>query len=648
MDSMAWDSMHRAAVDRHMAGHLDEAEGIYRNILAGKPDHAPTLHRLGCLMFHRGKMDHAMELIQQSVRINPNDFGAWHNLGEVFRTIQQHEQAAEAYQHALAQNNGFSRSRVSLGKSLFKLGRYEDALKQWLVAAEKDAANADLWFDIGTAYQMRKMIDQAKAAFEMALKFNPRHALAWNNLGWIHQEAFALDEAAMCYTRSIESNPQFAPALSNLGMAMVDFGEIESGMQWIVKSINLEPDNQTFWSNYLYAMHFVPGVVVKDLLREHRWWSDRLAGRCRQYAESPNNRDPDRRLRVGFVSGDFRSHTVAGYILPLFRELDRKQVEVFCYNNTLLEDSSTVKCRELADHWVDTVGLDDDRLADRIKSDAIDILVDLSCHTAGNRLPVFARKPAPVQVSWLGYPSTTGLKAMDWRLSDGWIDPVGQHDEDYVEKTVRLKTYWAIDPMDNAAEVGESPFVQNGFVTFGCLCQSKKINGEMVRTFAEILESAPGSRMIILGRCKRTRERIMRGMGQLAGRVEFMEQTGREAYFRTLGRIDVVLDTFPYNGPSTAIDALWMGAPVVSLAGVLGVGRGTQSVLNTLGQGDWVGKTREEYIKIALDLAGDRARLASLRQELRGRMLASPLTDVGAFARDMEQAFREMWRQWVK
>ncbi len=409
-----------------------------------------------------------------------------------------------------------------------------------------------------------------------------------------------------------------------------------------------------FWeaaSNRLVILHFRPESDAQTLLAEHRRWAGQyaapLAAEIRYHA---NDRTPDRRLRVGFLSPDFRNHPVGQLLGPLFTHHDRRASAFFAYSDVRTADRLTEKLRRLAHHWCDCVGLSDAHLADRIRIDRIDVLVDLAQHTAGNRLLVFARKPAPVQVTMLGMPSTTGLAAIDYRLTDPFLDPPGFGDGDYTEQSVRLPhCFWCYEPAAGTPPVGALPARSRGHVTFGCLNQLAKLSGPALELWATILRAASDTRLVLHAAPGGQRDAVLARLGEdgvAPHRVEFAASVTHAQYLARYHDLDLCLDPFPYNGGTTTMDALWMGVPVVTLAGRTAVGRGGVSILSNVGLPELIARTPEQYVAIAAALAADRERLAQLRNGLRERMMSSPLMDGKQYAADVEAAFRRMWRTW--
>jgi protein O-GlcNAc transferase len=392
-------------------------------------------------------------------------------------------------------------------------------------------------------------------------------------------------------------------------------------------------------------MHFHPGYDAQALLAAHREWA-------RQYADPlaagigphANDRAPDRPLRIGYVSPDFRTHPVGRFVAPLL-ESHSASVSVYCYSSVSVPDETTERCRAVS-VWCDARNFSDRQLADQIREDGIDILVDLSMHVIGNRLLTFARKPAPVQVTYLAYCGTTGLGTMDYRLTDGYFDPPGT-DDDYTERSIRLPhSYWCYEAPENSPYVGPLPARRNGFVTFGCLNNFAKVSVPTLEAWARVLQAVPGSRLLIHAQEGTHRDRVrifFSHAGVDPDRVQFVKGMPLLDYLHLHNLIDIALDPFPYAGGTTTLDALWMGVPVVTLAGRTAVGRGGVSILSNVGLPELIARTPDEYVDIAALLAADQARLVALRGGLRPCLRASPVMNAAGFARDLEAAYREMW-----
>jgi predicted O-linked N-acetylglucosamine transferase (SPINDLY family) len=352
---------------------------------------------------------------------------------------------------------------------------------------------------------------------------------------------------------------------------------------------------------------------------------------------------------VGYVSSHFRDHVVGRNLMPLLREHDRSALDVICYSNNRSNDALTEQFRRLATGWRDIPAMTDDAVAQLILADEIDILVDTTLHMDGNRLLVFARRPAPVQVTFAGYPGSTGLETMDYRLTDVHLDPPGLHDAAYVESSWRLPdTFWCYDPLGIDVAVSELPARARGYVTFGCFNNFSKLNDRVLSLWARVLAALPGSRLLLLAHEGSHRQHacdVLSDRGVEPDRVEFASYRPRERYLELFRQIDLSLDTLPYNGHTTSLDSLFMGVPVVTLVGGTVVGRASASQLTNLRLQELIARTPDEYVAVAGALAEDLPRLDALRSSLRQRMQRSALMDAPRFARGVEAAYRQMWRR---
>lgn len=387
------------------------------------------------------------------------------------------------------------------------------------------------------------------------------------------------------------------------------------------------------------------------LAREHARWNEQHAESLAPLQRYPNTPEPDRRLRIGFVSPNFRLHPVGRFLLPLFTARNRGDVEFFCYASVARADNMTGRFRAASDGWRDVAGVTDEALADLVRLDRIDVLVDLDCHMIENRLLVFARKPAPVQVTYLAYCSTTGLRAMDYRLTDPFLDAADEP-QCYSEESISLaETYWCYEPLPGLPPVGPLPALHRGHVTFGSLNSFCKVSPGAMRAWRDVFQQLPGAKLVLHASPGSHRE-VVRTVfaegGVDPGRIEFVGLCPPAEHFQRYQAIDIGLDPFPYAGGTTTCDALWMGVPVVSLAGATAVGRGGLSILSNAGLPRLVAHTTEESVRLCVDLATDLPHLATLRSGLRDRMIASPLMNASRFAGHVEAAFREMWRGWCR
>jgi protein O-GlcNAc transferase len=526
-------------------------------------------------------------------------------------------------------------------------GIYRQILAMWPRDAQSHC-------NLGLALLSMGRPDEAQESLELALQYSANspaiEAAAYLNLGLLHQEAGRMDEAESNYRLALARNPNQGMAWNNLGLVCFRTGRIGEALAHLDQAQRLEPQNAMYASNRVFFMHFQAGVEEQALRGALDQWRRAIVdARGIRYMTHTRARYPAKRLKVGYVSPDLREHPVGRFMLPLIAAHDPRVVDVHCYADVAVRDRISGEIAGKCGHWRNTQGMSDEQVADTIRRDEIDILIDLSMHMDRNRLLVFARKPAPVQVTYLAYVSTTGLEAIDYRLTDAYLDPPGTEGGRYTEESVRLPRYWCYAAAPEAPEVGELPALKRGYVTFGCLNNFCKVNDGVLEAWAQVLKGVPGSRLLVHAPEGNHRERVWRmleGMGVARARCEFAGSMTLTEYYERYQRIDVALDPFPYAGGTTTCDALWMGVPVVTLRGERAVGRGGVSILSSLGVPQWIARTREEYVEIARGLAGEVAWLAEWRRSLREQMRRSPLMDAADFARGFEEALRGMWRAW--
>jgi predicted O-linked N-acetylglucosamine transferase (SPINDLY family) len=456
-----------------------------------------------------------------------------------------------------------------------------------------------------------------------------------------------LDRAEALLNQAIAVQPGLAALHDNLGSVRKDAGELGAAIASFRKALELDPSAAGTHSNLVYALSF-QSAEPAPILAEARLWSERhAAGMNVGPRRATPSRDPEKRLRIAYVSPDFRDHCQSLFTIPLLSHHDRAAHEIFCYSSVERPDSFTQRLAAEASVWRDVRRADDAALAQMVRADGIDILVDLTMHMGNGRPLLFARKPAPVQVAWLAYPGTTGLTAIDYRISDPRLDPEGG-EEPYVERTWRLPdSFWCYDPLTRAPEEGPLPALAHGRLTFGCLNNPCKLTDGTLQLWGDVMRAVPEARLLLMAREGRQRDLLhgrLAAVGVAAARVEFVPYRPRAEYLRTYQEIDVGLDTLPYNGHTTSLDSLWMGVPVISRIGRTCVGRGGLSQLVQVGLPELATGTDAAFTAAAVALAGDLPRLAALRAGLRARLERSPLMDAPRFARNLEAAFRAMWR----
>jgi protein O-GlcNAc transferase len=577
------------------------------------------------------------------------------SVNKIFALAVRHHQAGKiedaiaAYRAVIDLKPDCVEAYCNMGMACWSAGRTDEAIAALNRAIELRPDFAGVHNNLGSALLSKGMLNESVSAFERAIQLKPDLAEAHINLATALIAQHRLDEAIASCRRGIALRPDIAEAYNNLGIAQKETGRLDEAIESFGRAVQIKPDYFEAHSNRLLAMMYSPSLSAETIFAEHRAWGDRHALRFgNSIATHANDRSPERRLRIGYVSADFCRHPVGYFILPLLENHDHSRFEIFCYSSVRGPDDVTERARRSCDVWRNALGTSDANLAKQISDDRIDILVDLVGHTSYGRLMVFARKPAPVQVTYLGYPNTTGMSAMDYRVTDSLADPVGMTDAINVEKLWRLDgCAWCYEPREGMPQIGKKTA---GPVTFGSLNAHSKINQPLVELWAELLRAVPGSRMLVKS-MSAGESSAQRGLREMFGRMEIsadrVEMIGRiadaRAHLEHYNRIDVALDTFPYHGTTTTCEALWMGVPVVSTAGKAHVSRVGLSLLTTVGLADLVAKDRTEYVRIATEWAGDPARRAEFARTIRERMSASRLMNAKAFAADMEKGYRAMW-----
>jgi len=542
--------------------------------------------------------------------------------------------------------------QLETGLSHHRAGRLAEAERIYRQVLAQQPDHADALHLLGVLAGRTGRLDVAVELIRRAIAIWPTGASYHCNLGNALRSTGQIEQARESYRQAILLAPDFAEAHCNLGNVLKDMGRFDEAIAAFRQAIRLEPGLAGAHSNLILTLHYHPGYDAKMIQEELRLWNQQHAEPLEKFIRPhSNSRDPDRRLRIGYVSPGFGDHPLGWFLLPLLANHDHQCVEVFAYARVPVPDTMTKRLRAHTDAWRDVVGLSDAQAADLIRQDRIDVLVDLALHTGDNCLPVFAHKPAPVQVTYLAYAGSSGLTTMDYRMSDPYLDPPGEDESFYSERTIRLpQTFWCYQPPVDLP-LQPPPALENGFITLGCLNNFCKVNEPLLSLWARVLESAPHSRLLLHAYEGSHRQRVLDHLQRESidpQRVSFVAKAPLAAYFERYHSIDIALDTLPYGGGTTTCDALWMGVPVVSLAGKMAVGRAGSSILSNVGVPELIARTPQQYVQIATDLAKDLPRLAELRRTLRGRMEASPLMDAPRFARNIETAYRQMWRNWCE
>jgi protein O-GlcNAc transferase len=634
-------------------GRLDEAVACYERVLALKPEDAEVHNNLGNALLDQGRFDGAAARYERALALRPDYADAQYNLANVRQGQGRLDEAVEGYERAVALRPDHFETHNNLGNALMARGELDAAAAQYERALALRPDDAEANTNLGIVFRGQHKLDGATALFERALAARPDFAQAHYNLGLALAERGRLDEAMARYDHALALKPDYAEAHNALGLTLMGQGKVEAAVARYRRALDRKPDYGVARDNLLLCLNYSDWPAA-DIFAEHRRWDEVHGGAPPAPAVHLNDRDPDRRLRVGYVSGDFKRHSVAWFLGPLLSAHDAKAVEVYGYAEVARPDQTTERLKGLAHHWRSSVGMSDQALAERIRADRIDILVDLAGHTANNRLTMFARKPAPVQVSWLGYPNTTGLSAIDYRLVDAVTDPEGAAEAWASETLVRLDDgFLCYGPPPAAPEPAPPPGFADGAVTFGSFNNPSKLSAATLDAWAKVLARTPNARLLLKGGSlgdESTRAQFHAWFADRGVAPERLRLRGPTAdpadHLAVYNEVDIALDPFPYNGTTTTCEALWMGAPVVTLLGERHAGRVGASLLTQVGLADLVAGDVEAYVEIAARLAGDRVRLTEIRRSLRPVMAASSLCDGPAFARKIEGAYRRMWARW--
>lgn len=603
-------------------GLFEDAIINLRKAIALNPSDVSTLNNLAAALSKSGHHQEAIKYYRQALEISPDQPEIHSNLGVVLKTLGRHHEAIESYRRALSSNPNFAEAKSNLGLVLQQLGRVSEAL----------------------------------ACYTKALEIDPNCVDAANNLGVLQQQTGQLDAATNTLRRLLERFPDNVDAISNLASVLGDQGKLGEAAATYRRAIAIKPDHTIARSNLLFIHNYLADASAAELFREATDFGKVL---LREPVEATRptqtTPDPERRLRIGFVSADLRQHPVGYFaegVLAALHKTTAGRIELFAYSNYWQMDATAERIKACCTEWRMVRPLNDEQLAQRIRDDKIDILFDLSGHTCDNRLPMFARKPAPIQVTWLGYFATTGVREIDYLLADPWTLPETE-EKHFTETIWRLpETRLCFTPPAAEIDVAPLPANENGYVTFGCFNNLTKINDQVVGVWSDILDSIPDARLMLKAfqlKEPSVRAEILKRFaahGIDEKRLILDTYVARENYLAAYQKIDIALDPFPYPGGTTTVEALWMGIPVLTLEGQSFLGRQGVGLLMNAGLANWVASDTKDYVELAIAHANNLNELATLRAHLRDQALASPIFDAPRFAYHFEEALRGMWRNW--
>ena len=640
-------------LQEHQRGALEAAQVIYQGVLDDDPGNADAYHFLGLIAHQQQNFKTAVTFIQKAIA-GDNARPTFHfNLGAAQLASGGTEAARASYERAAIFKPDWPEAHFNAGSLAGQMNDAEQALSSLTRAIELRENYAEAHSSLAAVLNILNRSAEAKVSASRALQLDPELAEAWINLGNAEDKLGDLSAAEAAHRQSIKANPANASGYYNLGNTLADMWQQTEAIRYFRKALEISPGFENAQDNLLLNLLYDPNATEASLLHESMSCEKQLSLTSAQ-ADHNNVRQPDRPLHIGYVSPDFRTHSCAYFLEALFRHHDRVQFVIFAYANVAQPDKTSSRFQEMADHWHNISGMSDEAAVQLIVANKIDVLVDLAGRSKNHRLGIFRRKPAPIQISWLGYPGTTGVPAIDYRITDTTADPIGLADEHHAETLLRLDGgFHCYTPPDPSPKPAPSPVNRNGYVTFGSFNNLAKVSEYTIAIWSDILRKTPQSVLLLkslsLG-SRETRDTILAAFnarGIDANRIKLMgwipkSETPLAAYHQ----IDIALDTFPYNGTTTTFEALWMGVPVVTVSGSRHAGRVGASILGALDLGDLVALTTTDYIESCTSLARDTKKLNSLRHSLRTRLRNSTLMDGLGFTRKMEEALRQTWQSW--
>jgi len=658
----------------------EEATPLLRTAIEAAPELCEAHFELGLALLLQQQAALSEKHFERTLDLDPGHQLARLNLGNAHHNQGRFEAALDHYRLSLAAGPPSAMGFNNIGRALQNLGRVEEAIAAYKQGLELSPTNRRLLGNLESAYEQRPEatisacsepgsvetqlehskslrkqgdLEGAVQAAQQALELDPGAAWAHFHLGAARQEQGRHHDAVNAFKAAIASDPRFSSAYSNLAGALKSLGLLEPALEHWRQAVAISPEYPAANSNLLLCLNYQANFSATEVSRAHRAWGQAVTKRAGEPTEHDNDRTADRRLRVGYLSPDLFHHPVAAFLEPILAAHDSEAVEVTCYASSSQDDEVTCRLREHAHHWRRVQDLKEPALEAAIRADGIDILFDLSGHTGGSRLGLFSRKPAPVQVSYIGYPNTTGLEAIDWRITDHHADPAGMTESLHTERLARLPhSFLCYAAPEAAPEVRTARYRSAGYFDFACFNNLIKIGPSVVSAWARILIAAPKSRLLIKNAAladSQVRQRVEKQFSELGvspDRLQLMGRVGRTTHLNLYNQVGLNLDTFPYNGTATTFEASWMGVPTLTLAGDRHAGRvGVSHNLN-LELPELVTGTLDGYIAQAVELASDQSCLRQIKFGLRERLSDSPLMDRVGTTRALEEALRNMWRGW--
>jgi len=631
------------------SGQTQNAINSYMRAIELDPSAIDVFIYFGSLLGECKLFDEAIQIYKKIIELNENIPEAYLGLGIIYLSQSLHQKAVEAFSLALKLKSDYLDAMNGLGIAQMCLGLDKDAYNTFLWVLRICPESAIALFNLGLLEEESRNYEKAYDFYSRAAIYKPNDIETINNLGRISILMHNPIKAHEAIQAALKIDPLNLKALNNLALQQGSIGDLDSSIATLRKILSLAPQEIETHSNIIFFMHYMQGIEPKAILDECTIWSNKFESPILSQT-MPSHRDTvhGRKLRVGFVSPDLCQHSVGRSLVQLFASHDSSQYDIYCYSNSNFSDHITMELQCHSNMWRNIKQSSDLDAAKLISADQIDILIDLSLHSGNNRLLIFAHRPAPIQISYLGYPSTTGMKSMDYRISDRYMDPENEISQLYCEETLYLSSYWCYSEPTVKIPVFVStlPALKNDFITFGCLNNISKISQPAIQCWTRLLKEIPNSRLLLYCPEGDHRDAFIEKFsngGIDKSRISLTARQFFAQYFESYHQIDIALDPFPFGGGITTCDAIYMGVPVVSLRGKTAVGRGGTSILSNIGMPDLIASSQEEYISIAKGQCSDLEGLAATRRGLREKFQQSPVMDGKRFAAEMEQIFRHVW-----
>jgi len=637
-------------VDLFNQKRITEVEVAAREMTQRYPHHGFGWKSLGASLQVLGHAQQAIDCLKKAASLLPEDGEIQSNLGAAYYSVGQIESAIVCLRRTLESNPNHAPAHNNLGNALHLQGDLAAAAAAYRRAIELQPDHADAWNNLGLVLKTLGKLDKAIHCHQQTLKLAPNSHKSWLNLGHaIHEKD--IEKALECYQKAIEIKPDYAEAYNQAGRALSSLGRMNEAETSFRRAVLFNPADGKTHSNLLFCLSHKEDIDSAELFADHLRFSEVFEAPLRpHWRPHANTRDPARTLRIGFVSADFCNHAVAFFVDQIFAHLARRpDLALVAYYNNTIQDKVTERLRGYFNDWQAVSTLTDEALAEKIRADGIDILFDLSGHTGKHRLLTFAHKPAPIQISWIGYPGTTGLTAMDYLIRSKWFERSGKMDDQHTEKLVLLPATMPFEHILGAPDIAEPPALRNGYVTFGSFNRNSKISDTSLSLWAQVLHAVPNAKMLI-GDMSPVNRDTLAGKFAIAGidisRLIFHPRTQMIEYLRLHNEVDILLDTVPYTGGTTSLHALWMGVPVLARVGNTSPQRTADELLGELGLGDWVTHTNREYVERAVTAARDIEKLKKLRAGMRVIFINKPYGTPETYAAMFSCMLRTLWKRW--